>query len=103
MSKKILQFRPLFDKVLVRRLLPAEQSIGGIIIPTRSQTKVHQGYVVAVGPGSYDKSGKIAPLHVKPGDKVYLTEWGGSEIELNDETLQVLREEDLLGIIEESS
>jgi len=95
------RFRPLFDRVLIRKLLPAEKTIGGIVLPEKAQQKVNQGLIVSVGPGSYDSTGRLRATIVKEGDRVYLSDYGGHEIEVNDEKLHVFREEDILGILED--
>ena len=92
-------FRPLHDRVLVRRVEAEEKSSGGIIIPDTAKEKPQEGEVVAVGPGARKDNGEIAPLDVKAGDRVLFGKWGGTEVKLNGEDLLILKESDILGVL----
>lgn len=91
---------PLLDRVLVKRL-EAPKSVGGILLPESSATKLNEGKVVAVGPGRRDKDGSLIPMGVAEGDKVLLPQYGGSEIKIEDEDYYIYRDEDLLGILKD--
>ena len=93
-------YRPLHDRVIVQRTEGLEKSAGGIIIPDTAKEKPQEGKVIAVGTGTVLKDGKTIPLQVKPGDRVLFSKYGGTEIEFGDEKYLVLREDDILGIIE---
>ena len=93
-------YRPLHDRVIVQRIEGLEKSAGGIIIPDTAKEKPQEGKVIAVGTGTVLKDGKIIPLQVKPGDRVLFSKYGGTEIEFGDENYLVMREDDILGIIE---
>ena len=93
-------FRPLHDRVLVRRVEAEEKSLGGIIIPDTAKEKPMEGEVVAVGPGARDEAGKIQPLDVKSGDRVLFGKWSGTEVKLDNEDLIIMKESDIMGIIE---
>lgn len=95
--------RPLHDRLLARRLEGEEKTAGGIIIPDTAKEKPIQAEVLAVGPGARDESGKIVPLEVKVGDIVMFTKWGGTEIKIDGEDLLVLKESDVIGIVEKSA
>ena len=90
---------PLLDRVLVKRVEAPTKSIGGILLPESAQTKLHEGVVVAVGPGRRDKDGAILPMGVKPDDKVLLPQYGGSEVTIADEDLVLFRDDDILGVL----
>jgi chaperonin GroES len=92
-------FRPLQDRVLIRRVEAEEKSAGGIIIPDTAKEKPMEGEVVSVGPGARDDSGKVQPLDVKAGDRVLFGKWSGTEIKLDGEDLIIMKESDLMGII----
>jgi chaperonin GroES len=92
-------FRPLHDRVLVRRVEAEEKSRGGIIIPDTAQEKPMEGEVVAVGPGARGEDGKVQPLDVKAGDRVLFGKWSGTEVKLEGEDLIIMKESDLMGII----
>ena len=98
-----MKFRPLQDRVLVRRLEQEEKTSGGIIIPDTAKEKPMEGEVVAVGPGVRSEDGKLHPLDVKPGDRVLFGKWSGSEVKLDGEELVIMKESDILGIIEGGS
>jgi chaperonin GroES len=92
--------KPLHDRVIVRRIEEQEQVRGGIIIPDTAKEKPQEGEVLAVGEGKYDKDGKRIPLDVKPGDRVLFGKYSGTEVKVDDEELLILREDEILGIIE---
>ena len=98
-----MKLRPLQDRVLVRRIEPEAKTSGGIIIPDTAQEKPMEGEVVAAGPGVRDADGVVQPLEVKAGDRVLFGKWSGSEIKLNGEDLMIMKESDLLGIIEQAA
>ena len=95
-----MKFRPLHDRVVVKRLGAEEKSAGGIIIPDTAQEKPQQGEVVSVGPGARDEKGKIQPLEVKPGDRILFGKWSGTEVKLEGEELLIMKESDIMGVIE---
>jgi chaperonin GroES len=92
-------FRPLHDRVVLRRLTAEEKTAGGIIIPDTAQEKPTEAEVIAVGPGARNEQGQVVPLEVKPGDKVLFGKWSGTEVKLNNEELLIVKEADVLGII----
>ena len=96
------KFRPLHDRVLIRRVEQEAKTAGGIIIPDTAKEKPMEGEVIAVGPGSRDETGKLQPLDVKAGDRVLFGKWAGTEVRLEGEDLMVMKESDLLGVIETS-
>jgi chaperonin GroES len=93
------QFRPLHDRVVVRRLESEEKTKGGIIIPDSAKEKPQQGEVIAAGPGGRDEAGKLIPLDVKAGDKVLFGKWSGTEVKLDGEELLIMKESDIMGVI----
>jgi chaperonin GroES len=93
-------FRPLHDRVLVRRLEEDERSAGGIIIPDTAKEKPMQAEIIAVGPGGRDENGKVTPLDVKAGDKVIFGKWSGTEVTIDGEELLIMKESDIMGVIE---
>ena len=95
-----MKFRPLHDRVVVRRLKQEEKTAGGIIIPDTAQEKPQEGEVVAVGPGARDDDGKLHPPEVKAGDRVLFGKWSGTEIKLDGNELLVMKESDLMGVLE---
>jgi chaperonin GroES len=95
-----MQFRPLHDRVVVRRIEDDERTPGGIIIPDTAKEKPQQGEVVAVGPGARDEKGEVQPLDVKAGDRVLFGKWSGSEVKLDGEELLIMKESDILGVLE---
>ena len=95
-----MAYRPLHDKVIIKRLEEEEKSAGGIIIPDTAKEKPQQGKVIAVGTGIVLKDGKTIPLQVKPGDRVLFSKHGGTEVKFLDEDYLVMREDDILGILE---
>ena len=98
-----MKFRPLHDRVVVRRLDAEEKTKGGIIIPDTAKEKPQEGEVIAVGPGARDESGKLTPLDVKIGDRILFGKWSGTEIKLSGEDLLILKESDVMGVIEQTA
>jgi chaperonin GroES len=94
-----MTFRPLHDRVLVRRVEAAEKTAGGIIIPDTAQEKPQEGEVVAVGTGVRSEDGAITPLDVKAGDRILFGKWSGAEVSLDGEDLLIMKESDVLGIV----
>jgi chaperonin GroES len=94
-----LKFRPLHDRVVVKRIDAEEKSAGGIIIPDTVKEKPSQGEIVAVGPGGRDESGKIVQMGVKAGDRVLFGKWSGTEVKLDGEDLLIMKESDVMGVI----
>ena len=94
-----MHFRPLHDRVAVRRIEAEEKTAGGIIIPDTAKEKPQEGEVVAVGPGARDETGKLVELSVKAGDRVLFGKWSGSEVKIDGEELLIMKESDILGII----
>ena len=94
-----MNFRPLHDRVLVRRLEGDEMSAGGIIIPDTAKEKPMQAEIIAVGPGSRDEKGKVVPLDVKAGDQVIFGKWSGSEVTIDGEELLIMKESDIMGVL----
>ena len=97
-----MKFRPLHDRVVVRRIEEGDRTKGGIIIPDTAKEKPQQGEVVAVGPGAPDEKGKVQPLDVKPGDRVLFGKWSGTEVKLDGEELLIMKESDIMGVLEGS-
>jgi chaperonin GroES len=95
-----MAFRPLGDHVLVRRVEEEEKTRGGIIIPDTAKEKPQEGEVIAVGPGARDDAGKVQPLDVKPGDRILFGKWSGAEVKLDGEDLLIMKESDILGVLE---
>ncbi|HKA70440.1 MAG TPA: co-chaperone GroES [Xanthobacteraceae bacterium] len=93
------KFRPLHDRVVVRRLEGEEKTKGGIIIPDTAKEKPQEGEVVAVGPGARDEAGKLVALEVKAGDRVLFGKWSGTEVKLDGEELLIMKESDIMGVI----
>src|SRR6059058_3399573 len=96
----IMKFRPLHDRVVIRRITPEEKSAGGIIIPDTVKEKPMEGEVIAAGPGAHNEQGVFVPLEVKAGDRVLFGKWSGTEVKLDGEELLIMKESDLLGVIE---
>jgi|SRR5690348_8215034 chaperonin GroES len=92
-------FRPLHDRVVVRRVDSEEKTKGGIIIPDTAKEKPQEGEIIAVGSGARDESGKLVPLDVKKGDRILFGKWSGTEVKLNGEDLLIMKESDIMGII----
>jgi chaperonin GroES len=97
-----MKFRPLHDRVVIRRLNAEEKSAGGIIIPDTAQEKPMEGEVVATGPGARNEAGDIVALDVKAGDRILFGKWSGTEVKLDGEELLIMKESDIMGIIEGS-
>jgi chaperonin GroES len=95
-----MKFRPLHDRVLLRRLEQDEKTAGGIIIPDTAKEKPQEGEVIAVGPGARGEDGTIHPLEVKPGDRVLFGKWSGTEVKIDGEELIIMKESDIMGIVE---
>jgi chaperonin GroES len=93
------QFRPLHDRVVVRRLESEEKTKGGIFIPDSAKEKPQQGEIIAAGPGGRDEAGKLIPLDVKAGDKVLFGKWSGTEVKLDGQELLIMKESDIMGVI----
>ena len=96
-----MKFRPLHDRVVVKRIDAEEKSAGGIIIPDTAKEKPSQGEVIAVGPGGRDESGKLIPIDVKEGDRVLFGKWSGTEVKIDGEELLIMKGSDIMGIIDE--
>ena len=97
-----MKFRPLHDRVLVRRVGEETKTPGGIIIPDTAKEKPQQGEVVAVGPGARDDAGKLVPLDVKAGDRVLFGKWSGTEVKIDGEELLIMKESDIMGVLDPS-
>ena len=95
-----MKFRPLHDRVVVRRIEEDESTTGGIIIPDTAKEKPQQGEVIAVGPGARDEKGVVQPLDVKAGDRVLFGKWSGTEVKIDGEELLIMKESDILGVLE---
>ena len=95
-----MKFRPLHDRVVIRRIEGEEKTKGGIIIPDTAKEKPQEGEVIAVGPGARDENGKVVPLDLKAGDRVLFGKWSGSEVKIDDEDLLIMKEADIMGVIE---
>jgi chaperonin GroES len=94
-----MNFRPLHDRVVIRRIEEDERTKGGIIIPDTAKEKPQQGEVLAVGPGARDENGRVQPLGVKPGDRVLFGKWSGTEVVIDGEEVLIMRESDILGVL----
>jgi chaperonin GroES len=95
-----MHFRPLHDRVLVRRIDAEEKTRGGIIIPDTAKEKPQEGEIIAAGPGARNEQGQLVPLDVKPGDRVLFGKWSGTEVKIDGKDLLIMKESDLLGIID---
>jgi chaperonin GroES len=95
-----MKFRPLHDRVVLRRIEEDTKTAGGIIIPDTAKEKPMQGEVIAVGPGARDEAGKLVPLEVKAGDRVLFGKWSGTEVKIGGEDLLIMKESDILGVLE---
>jgi len=95
-----MKFRPLHDRVVVRRLEGEEKSRGGIIIPDTAKEKPQEGEIIAAGPGARDEAGKLVPLDVKAGDRILFGKWSGTEVKIDGEELLIMKESDVMGVIE---
>ena len=98
-----MKFRPLHDRIVVKRIDAEEKSAGGIIIPDTAKEKPSQGEVIAVGPGARDESGKVVALDLKVGDIVLFGKWSGTEVKLDGEDLLIMKESDIMGVIEQTA
>ena len=94
-----LKFRPLHDRVVVRRIEADEKTKGGIIIPDTVKEKPQEGEIIAVGPGGRDESGKLIPIDLKAGDRVLFGKWSGTEVKIESEDLLIMKESDIMGVI----
>jgi len=95
-----MKFRPLHDRVVIRRIEGEEKTKGGIIIPDNAKEKPQEGEVIAAGPGARDESGKVVPLDLKAGDRVLFGKWSGTEVKVDGEDLLIMKESDIMGVIE---
>jgi chaperonin GroES len=98
-----MKFRPLHDRVVVERIDPEAKSAGGIIIPDTAQEKPSQGEIIAVGPGGRDENGKLIPLDIKVGDRVLFGKWSGTEVKLDGQELLIMKESDIMGVLQETA
>ena len=96
-----MKFRPLHDRVVVRRIESEAKTAGGIIIPDTAKEKPQEGEITGVGPGARDESGKLVPLDVKVGDRILFGKWSGTEVKIDGEELLIMKESDVMGVIEE--
>ena len=94
-----MKFRPLHDRVVIRRIEGEEKTKGGIIIPDTAKEKPQEGEVIAVGPGARDETGKVQPLDVKAGDRILFGKWSGTEVKLEGKDLLIMKESDILGVL----
>jgi chaperonin GroES len=97
-----MKFRPLHDRIVIKRIEAEAKSAGGIIIPDAAKEKPQQGEVVAVGPGGRDESGKLIPIDVKAGDRVLFGKWSGTEVKIDDEDYLIMKESDVMGVLVET-
>ena len=98
-----MQFRPLHDRVLIRRVESEERTKGGILIPDTAKEKPMEGEVVAVGPGARGDDGELQPMDLKAGDRVLFGKWSGTEVKLDDEELIIMKESDIMGVLEQGA
>jgi chaperonin GroES len=98
-----MKFRPLHDRVVIKRIEAEEKTTGGIIIPDTAKEKPQQGEVIAVGPGGRDQSGKLIPVDVKVGDRVLFGKWSGTEVKLDDVEYLIMKESDIMGVLVEAA
>ncbi|MDF0516652.1 MULTISPECIES: co-chaperone GroES [Bradyrhizobium] len=94
-----MEFRPLHDRVVVKRIDAEEKTAGGIIIPDTAKEKPSQGEVIAVGPGGRDESGKLVPIDVQVGDRILFGKWSGTEVKIDGQELLIMKESDILGVL----
>jgi len=97
-----MRFRPLHDRIVIRRIEAEAKSAGGIIIPDIAKEKPQQGEVVAVGPGGRDGTGKLIPIDVKAGDRVLFSKWSGTEVKIDDDEYLIMKESDVMGVLVET-
>jgi chaperonin GroES len=95
-----MKFRPLHDRVVVRRIEQQDKTSGGIIIPDTAKEKPMEGEIIAVGPGGRDENGKLVPIDVKAGDRILFGKWSGTEVKIGGEELLIMKETDIMGVIE---
>jgi chaperonin GroES len=95
-----MKFRPLHDRVVIRRIEADAKTKGGIIIPDTVKEKPQEGEVVAVGPGACDENGKLTPVELKPGERILFGKWSGTEVKIDGEELLIMKETDVMGVIE---
>ncbi len=98
-----MKFRPLHDRVVVRRIEAEEKTAGGIIIPDTAKEKPIEGKVIAVGPGARNEQGQLVPMDVKAGDRILFGKWSGTEVKIDGEELLIMKESDLMGIVEHTT
>ena len=98
-----MKFRPLHDRVVVRRIDAEEKTAGGIIIPDTAKEKPQQGEVLAVGPGKRDETGKLVPPDVKAGDQILFGKWSGTEVKIDGDDLLIMKEDDIMGVVEDAA
>ena len=98
-----MNVRPLHDRLIVQRLEEGEQKVGGIIIPDTAKEKPSQGEIIAVGPGGRDENGKLIPIDLKVGDRVLFGKWSGTEVKIDGEELVIMKEADIMGVIEDGA
>ena len=96
-----MRFRPLHDRVVIRRIEGEEKSKGGIIIPDTVKEKPSEGEIIAVGPGGRDEAGKLIPIDIKVGDRVLFGKWSGTEVKIDGQDLLIMKESDIMGVIDE--
>ena len=101
-QEKPMKFRPLHDRVVVKRIDAEEKTSGGIIIPDSAKEKPSQGEITAVGPGGRDEAGKLIPIDIKVGDRVLFGKWSGTEVKIDGQDLLIMKESDIMGIVEET-
>ena len=94
-----MRFRPLHDRIVVKRITAEEKTAGGIIIPDTAKEKPQEGEIVAVGPGGRDESGKFIPIDLKPGNRVLFGKWSGTEVKIDGDELLIMKESDIMGVI----
>jgi chaperonin GroES len=99
-TEELMKFRPLHDRVVVKRIDAEEKTKGGIIIPDTAKEKPQEGEIVAVGAGARDEAGKLVPLDVKVGDRVLFGKWSGTEVKIDGEDLLIMKESDIMGVVE---
>ena len=97
-----MHFRPLHDRVVVRRIDAEQKTAGGIIIPDTAKEKPQEGEVIAAGPGARNEQGQLVPLDVKPGERVLFGKWSGTEVKIEGQDLLIMKESDLLGVVEKT-
>ena len=96
-----MKFRPLHDRVVIKRIEAEEKTTGGIIIPDTAKEKPQQGEIIAVGPGGRDEAGRLIPIDVRPGDRVLFGKWSGTEVKIDGVDLLIMKESDVMGVLDE--